>query len=64
MAMDIYEQLAVRMAKERIEDAVREAERMRALRAACAQPSARVRLGSVLARLGRWLAGQYSPLPS
>jgi hypothetical protein len=55
--MDIFEQITLRMAKERIEDAVREAEQMRALHSARARHSAQVRLGSALARLGRWMAG-------
>lgn len=61
--MDIHEQLALRMAQERIEEAVRAAEQMRAVRSARARRSARVRLGSALVRLGHWMAGQSSPVP-
>jgi hypothetical protein len=49
--MDFHEQIAFQMAKERIEDAVRTAQRMHAIR------SARVRLGSALVRLGHWMMG-------
>jgi hypothetical protein len=62
--MDLHEQLALQMAKERIADAVREAQRMRAIGFTGARRSARVRLGSALVRLGRWMAGQSRPVPS
>ena len=62
--MDILEQLAVRMAKERIERAVRTADQMRAVRAARARRSARIRLGGTVVRLGHWLMGQPSSGPS
>jgi hypothetical protein len=62
--MDIFEQLALRMAKERIEGAVRTAEQMRAVRVAGACPPARVRLGRALVRLGHWMMDQPSPGPS
>jgi len=61
--MDIHEQLAVRMAKERIEDAVRAVEQLRAIRFARARRSTRVRLGRALAQLGHWMSGQPSPAP-
>jgi hypothetical protein len=62
--MDIHEQLAFRMAKERVEDAVRAAEQMRAIRFARARRSARIRLGRAVVRLGHWTLGQPSPAPS
>ena len=62
--MDLHEQLALQMAKERIDDAVREAERMRAMRFGRARRSARVRLGSALVRLGQWMAGRSAAVPS
>ncbi len=59
--MDIHEQIASRMAKERIEGAVRAAEQMRAVRAARARHAVRVRLGSTLMRLGFLMVGRSSP---
>jgi hypothetical protein len=56
--MDIDEQVALRLAKERIEDAVRAAEQRRAIGLARAGRPARVRLRSVLVRLGQWMMGQ------
>ncbi len=58
--MDLFEDLTVRLAKERIEAAVRDAELRRAIRSAGAQRSARVRLGSALVRLGQWVLGHPS----
>ncbi len=60
--MDIHEQIAFQIAKERIEDAVRAAEQMRAIGLARSGRPARVRLGSVLVRLGHWMMGQASPV--
>jgi hypothetical protein len=62
--MDLNEQIAMRMAKERIEDAVRAAEQMRAIRLGRARRSARFRLGSALVRLGHWMLDHASPAPS
>jgi hypothetical protein len=62
--MCIHEYAAVLMAKERMEDACRSAERMRLLR--LARPprrSRRIRLGMALVRLGHWVQGQPSPTP-
>ncbi len=56
--MDLHEQLALQMAKERIKDAVRAAEQMRDIRLAGARHPARARLGKVLVRLGRWMMGE------
>ena len=54
----------VLMAKERMEDAVRSAEQMRALRRERApRRSARVLLGTALVRFGHWIVGQPSPSP-
>ncbi len=61
--MDLYGELAFHMAKERIENAVRAAEQMRAIGFASAGRSARVRLGSALVRLGHWMMGHPSPAP-
>jgi hypothetical protein len=61
--MFINEQLALRMAQERMAEAVRWAEQQRALRRA--RPSVGIRLGRTLVRLGHWLADQPSAaLPS
>ena len=62
--MHIHENVAFRMAQERIEDAVRAAEQMRAIRSARAPRSPRVRLGSALVRLGHWMMDHPSPVPS
>jgi len=56
--MDIEEQVALQMAKERAEEAVRAAERRRTIGFERAARSVRVRLGSVLVRLGHWMIGQ------
>ncbi len=62
--MYIQEHTVVLMAKERMEDAVRSAEQMRALRLGRApRRSARVRLGMALVRFGHWIMGQPSPAP-
>jgi len=63
--MYIHEQIAIRMAKERMEEAVHSAEALRALRLTReSRRPARVRLGSALIRLGRWLQGQRSSSPA
>jgi hypothetical protein len=62
MYMD--EQIVLRMARERVEEAVRAAEQRRALRTGQARRSTRVRLGSALVRLGHRMLGQSSPAPS
>lgn len=60
--MYIYEDLAVMMVKERMDDARRFAEHRRALHIAHGlRPSPRVRLGMALVRFGRWLMGEASP---
>ena len=51
-------QIALRMAQERLADAVREADESRALRHA--RPTGRFPLGRTLVRLGPWMAGQQS----
>lgn len=59
--MYLLEQIAIRMVKDRMEDAVRSAEVRRALRQARrTRRPVRVRLGSALIRLGRRLQGQPS----
>jgi hypothetical protein len=63
--MYIHEHIAIRMAKERMEDALRSAEHLRVLR--LTRPPrrpARVYLGLALIRLGRWLQGQPSSTPA
>jgi hypothetical protein len=62
--MDIYEQIALQIAKERLADAVREAERIRAMRVSRVPRPARVRLGSAIVRFGQWMAGDSSPVAS
>ena len=60
--MYLDEQIALRMAQERLADAVREAEESRALRHP--RPTVRIRLGRTLGRVGHWMAGQqHSALP-
>ena len=59
--MDLYEQCALQVAKERIDAAVREAEQMRAIRVARARRSARARLGSVFVRFGHRTIGEPRP---
>ena len=56
--MDLEEQVALQMAKERIEEAVRLAEERRAIGLARPRQPARVRLGSALVRLGHWMKGE------
>jgi len=53
--MYIHEHVALVMARERIQDAARAADLPRGPRV-----SARVRLGTALIRLGRWIQGQHS----
>ncbi len=58
--MYIHEQIAIRMAKDRMEDAANFARAARAIRLARGpRTSARIRLGSALVRLGRRLQGQH-----
>lgn len=60
--MYLDEQVALRIAQERLADAVRETEESRARRQA--QRTVRFRLGRTLVRLGHWMAGQQpSALP-
>lgn len=57
--MYIYEDLAVLMVKERMDEARRFAQHRRAVRLARGlRPSPRVRLGMALVRFGCWLMGQ------
>jgi hypothetical protein len=62
--MDLYEDITVQMAKERIESAVREAELRRAIRLARGHRSTRIRLGNALVRLGQWVLGEPTPAHS
>lgn len=59
--MYMSEQIALQIARERIEEAMRDVERRRAVREAGARPPVRARLGRVLVRLGHWISGQPSP---
>jgi len=56
--MDVHELLVLQMAQERIENAVRAAQQRRAVCPGQVRRSARVRLGSVLVRLGQWMIGE------
>ena len=56
--MDINEQIALQMAKERIKDVVSAAEQRRAIGFERADRPVRVRLGSVLVRLAHWMMGK------
>jgi hypothetical protein len=59
--MYIHEHVALVMARERIQDAARAADRARAADLPRGpRVSARVRLGTALIRLGRWIQGQHS----
>ena len=62
--MNLHEDTALLMARERMEDAMRFAEQRRLLRHARGprQP-ARVRLGLAIVRLGRWLMGSSPEAP-
>lgn len=62
--MYIHEEVALRMANERIQDARRAAEQQRMVHRAGAQTPARVRLGRSLVQLGHWVAGDPSPAAS
>ena len=60
--MNFYGDIALLMAKERMEDAVHFAEQRRVLRRERAsRRPARVRVGMALVRFGRWMSGQLSP---
>jgi hypothetical protein len=59
--MYVYEDIALRMAKERLAEAIRRAEQQRAIRDAGSRTPARVRLGRSLVRLGHWISGQPAP---
>jgi len=62
--MLLHEEVALLMAKERIEVAVRHAEQRRALRLARApRGPARLRLGMALVRFGHWVMGQSPQVP-
>jgi hypothetical protein len=59
--MWVHERTVLMMAASRMEEAVRDAERARALRGRRSQRgSARVRLGCALIRAGRWIMGSES----
>ena len=55
--MGIDEQLALQLAKDRMEEAIRTADRMRAIHGGQPRRSVRERLGSALVRLGHWIRG-------
>ncbi len=59
--MFIHEQIAVQIATERIENAARDAKRMRAIRSTQMGSAVRIRLGKTLVRLGQWFIGQAPP---
>ena len=58
--MYLHEQIALRLAKDRLADEMRGAEQMRALRRA--RRPLRVRLGGTLVRLGHWMVGHQFPV--
>jgi len=62
--VDFHESIAAQIAKERIADALREADQLRAIRLAGRRRVAWVRLGNALVRLGHWMSGQSSSAPS
>ncbi len=62
--MYIPEQIVQQLAKERIEEAERVADQMRAIRSSRVRRSARVRLGRALVRLGQWMSGPPRRIPS
>jgi hypothetical protein len=53
--MEFDEQIAMRLAKDRMEEAVREADERRAARAGRGGRSLRARLGSALDRFSHWM---------
>lgn len=59
--MYVHEDIALRMANERLAEAIRRAEQQRSIGDAVSRTPARVRLGRSLVRLGRWFSGQPSP---
>ena len=58
--MYLHEQIALRLAKDRLADQMRGAEQMRGLRRA--RRPFRVRLGATLVRLGNWMVGHQFPV--
>ena len=59
--MYIHEQVALMMARERLQDAARAAMQASAIgQAGVSRPSARIRLGAALIRLGRRIQGRPS----
>ena len=55
--MEMNEQAMLLMARQRIQEALREAELSRALALHAPRRSLRVRLGSGLVRIGQWMLG-------
>ncbi len=55
--MDINERVLLQLAKERLEEAVRAAEERRAIGTERVGRPMRVRLGTILVTLGRWMMG-------
>jgi hypothetical protein len=55
MLMNIDDHFVMKLAKERIDEAVRAAEQTRAIRAGQPHRSVRHRLGIALVRFGRWM---------
>jgi len=62
--MYIHEDIALQMAKARIDDAVRTSELQRAMHFVGGRTSARAFLGKVLVRLGHWMMHQSSAAQS
>lgn len=58
--MYLHEQIALRLAKERLADTMRVAEQLRERRRA--RPALRIRLGRTLVRFGHWMVGHHSPV--
>lgn len=60
--MQFHEEIALLIARERMEDAVRLAEQTRAIRQSQARRRLlRDRLGSAVVRFGQWIMGQSMP---
>ena len=59
--MCLHEQIAVQIAKARIDDAMRTAEQRRAMCFARGKMSVRVSLGRALMRLGHWMMNNPNP---
>lgn len=59
--MYVHEDIALRMAGERLAEAIRRAEQERAIRNGLSRTPARAHLGRTLVRLAHWISGRPAP---